>query len=398
MSLIPLAGPDHSALDAAVAEYEAAVAAQVAATAEAMAALTAAAVVAGARIAELRAQLAAALNPPPPAPELIELLDFSKSVGRVLPAAGYTGKGIGKTIITMRPFSSTQSPPTAKGTTNPLRLLRTASGTGGRFGGFTLQGTPQGKPTQHMYGGLMIAGQKGATVSDVLIRAIPGNAGGPPGETFGASDFKCTGITWTRVEVDGRDASGTMTKPPDGSSRVGASGLAANSSVDVEWDDCYIHDHYYGMPTAWDTVGFITRNLRSIGNWRGINHERVTGVVEHHNPTLVLAPGDSGRNALHHLSFNNDIADCPTISVFAPVWSGGHPAAGGALCVSIAANYAGGKQKQTSVPKFFNADGTPMFVAHASVAANAAMGVAARPAAGMAQALADPKHSVVVFG
>ena len=329
--------------------------------------------------------------------EVVELVDFTAGNNAwLLPAKGYTGKGVKQTTVHMRPFSSTRTPPTAKGTTNPYRLMRTPAGSGIHIGGFTLLGTPQGQP-QHMYGGLMVANQAGAVISDVLVKAIPGNAGGPPGETFGVADFKCNGAVFTRIEVDGRDASGTMTKPPDGSSRVGASGLACNSSKNIEWNDCYVHDHYYGMPTCWDTVGFITRNFRSVNNWRGINHERASGIIEHHNPTLILSPADSGRNALHHFSFNNDVADCPTISVFNPVWSGGHPSAKGALCISIAGSYAGSMQKQTSIPKFYNADGSLMTVAELGSPGDTAMGVPAVAARNMDKAASDPKHTVVIF-
>lgn len=336
---------------------------------------------------------------PAPIVELVELVDFTAAagtIGMLLPPSGYTGRGISTTLIRMRPFTSTKTAPTAKGTTNPLRLLRTAAGSSAKIAGFTLAGTPQGNP-QHMYGGLMVASQSGAQISDILVRAIPGNAGGPPGETFGVADYKCDGATFTRVEVDGRDASGTMTKAPDGSARVGASGMACNSSRNIVWTDCYVHDHYYGMPTCWDTVGFVTRNFRSANNWRGINHERASGVIEHHNPQLLLSPVDSNRNALMHFSFNSDVADCPTISVFAPVWSGGAPQAHGALCVTIGANYAGWKQKQTSIPTFYNADGSLMTIAEAGTAGNPAMGVAAVPARNMDKALADPAHTVVIF-
>jgi hypothetical protein len=315
--------------------------------------------------------------------ETVTFSDFTAAggtIGLMLPATGYTGQGIVGTTLLMKPHTSTKTAPSSG--TNPLRLLRTNPGTGGKFGGFTLQGTEQG----HLYGGLLVTGQTSATVTDLLVTGIPGNSGAPPGETFGVATWQCNGVTLTRVEVDGRNTTGV---------RVGASGLACNSDKNIQWIDCHVHDHEYGMPTCWETVNFTTRTLRSINNVRGVNHERASGVIRHYSPVLQLDPTKAN---LMHMSFNSDIADCPDIEIHDPTWSGGPAAAGGALAFTIGDSYPGGKwqQKQKTIPRVFYG-GTPFLVAEAGSPGNPAAGVPATPSRNMAAAKADPKHSVVIF-
>lgn len=323
---------------------------------------------------------------PTPAPSnLIKFSDFGQPTplstskyGMVIPAAGYIGAGIDAETIEMVALTSTkarQVPTQASASTNPFYLLATTDGggtKGGAFSGFTVQGTNQNM----LYNGIRFVNLSGHTVTDVRIKGCPGDANVNPGETFGVNDFSCNGGVYTRVEVDGRDLTGAA---------VGASGMATNSSSNVTYVDCYVHDHKWGMPTFWQTVNITTHNLRSINNRRGINHERASGVIRHYGPILqgVPALGPTGDSGLH-ISFNNDQVDAPDIEVHDPVWSGGRVEAGGCLAIGINNNYRG-NQKQTTIPRFYQG-GTRMLVADFNA------GGAPRAAA-----LADPKHSVMLF-
>ncbi len=325
--------------------------------------------------------------PPPPTPPVgpgtITFSDFTANggrVGKMLPATGYTGNGIGVTVLEMVASSSTKAalvPAQSTGSTNPLQLLRTFSGNltvGGVYSGFTLQGTAQG----HLYNGLMIDHELNPRLSDLLINGIPGDNASNPGETFGVNLYGCNGAVLTRVEVDGRL----------GGVAVGASGVGWNTCTDATMQDCYVHDHAYGMPTFWETHNITTHNLRSINNHLGINHERPSGVLRHYNPVLSPRAGSSGL----HFTFNSDLADTPDIEVHDPVVSGGVPTAGGAPCVLIGHTYRGLTQRQTSLPRFYR-NGVLMSWADAGCSVPGYVVASAN----MAAARADPQHWVVRF-
>jgi hypothetical protein len=313
------------------------------------------------------------------------LVDFPNNNALLLPSTkrGLAGPG----VVTIKPMSSTKAStvPTAAGTTNSLYLVRTAKGVAALFTGFTLQGTDQG----HLYGGLMLDHTVGAQLTDVLVAGIPGNNGAPPGETFGVNDYGGNGTVFTRVEVDGRNLAGV---------RVGASGLATNSASNVTWIDCYVHDHAYGMPTFWQTVNITTRNLRSINNARGINHERASGVIRHLSP--VLHP-DLSKPAAMHMSLNNDQADAADVEIHDPDCAGGE--VNGAFCLQMNDFYGSIKNadgtsqpqlnKQKTLPKVFrNGVLLPWADAGTDARTEGAITAPAVAAKNMAAAKADPTN------
>lgn len=294
------------------------------------------------------------------------LRDFTANNGTI--AAMLKGSTAAGTW-TLAPMSSTKAAlanALTAGQTNPYYLLRTPRTAGLTLANLTITGTPQG----HDYGGLMIDHCDSATLTDSRITAIPGSSSSPPGETFGVNVYGGTSVTLTRVEIDGAG--------------VTASGIGVNSATAVELDDCYVHDCPHGMPTFWQTNGVTTRNLRSINNHLGVNHERVTGPVRHYGLELDV-PAKTGQM---HLTLNNDQADNPDVEIHLARWAGGHYGATGPLCVMISDGYRGA-QKQTSLPRIYGPNGNLLQWADAGSATVKAVNVAA--------ALANPTGWAVRF-
>jgi hypothetical protein len=90
-----------------------------------------------------------------------------------------------------------------------------------------------------------------------------------------------------------------------------------------------------------------------------------------------------------HLTLNNDQADNPDVEIHLAAWSGGHYGATSPLCVMISEKYRGVPQKQTTLPKIYGPDGSPLQWADA--------GSPTHPASNVAQAKADPTHWAVRF-
>ena len=71
---------------------------------------------------------------------------------------------------------------------------------------FTLQGTPQG----HNYGGLDILYADNPRIHDIkILGPIPGDAPGPPGETFVLHTQRTNHPVFTDLLLDGHDTDGT---------------------------------------------------------------------------------------------------------------------------------------------------------------------------------------------
>lgn len=203
---------------------------------------------------------------------------------RVLIANGVLGSGRSWTKFQMVPMSSTQAsrvpvsnPPTSNGQVNPLRLMRVGwedNANPVQVAGFSLLGTNQG----HLYNGLEIYRVKpGSTVSDVLVKGIPGDLSREPGETFSMSFFRCESTTAnplevSNVEIDGRDDSGTM---------VAASGIGVNFGTNFQFTN--VNSHHMKMAHAYalyETSNLSFTNCRATDTEiNGFNFENVSGTV-----------------------------------------------------------------------------------------------------------------------
>lgn len=287
---------------------------------------------------------------------------------------GIIGAGIDKTIIQLRPGSSTKAnlvPVQSTKTTNPLTMMRLAKGQV-ISSGFTISGTEQpvdpntGLP--HLYGGWTQYMGNGSHVSDVKVTGIPGDWNSPPGETFANNAYRDVDTVFERVEVDGWIW--LWTKNPDGSltrtkgRRVGGSPLGGNASTRLTIRDCYFHDSYVSMLTNSFTgdpftgapsVDYTTERVRVENNGNtstaggkkasGMNHEGVNGNITHRYPTIVLTG-----TAYPHFAFNNGQADAQ-IEIIEPTWSGGPSWANGCLVMEIGDTYVGQPNKQVSRPR-----------------------------------------------
>lgn len=190
-------------------------------------------------------------------------------LGVSLGSAGIRGDGAERTILEMTPHSSTKGAHAsrAKGSTNQLSLMRVSGSPA--LTGFTLLGTKQG----HLYNGLRLSKTNGARLTDVRVKAIPGDDHVNPGETFGINDFRTSGTVYDGVEVDGAG--------------VGATGIGTNMSNDVTIVDSYLHDNPHSAGAAfWETQGITLKHVISSDNKTGLNFERTSGHVVIERPVF----------------------------------------------------------------------------------------------------------------
>lgn len=211
--------------------------------------------------------------------------------------AGLRGSGPDRTVLQMRPQSSRQAakvPPQssfASGDVNPLYLLRADGGT--VLSGFELRGSEQ----SHLYNGLMIYHGNGAAISDVRVTGIPGNNSANPGETFSINLLRSAGTQMSRIEIDGRNATGN---------RVAASGVGINFGNGTVINDLNVHDMRYGHALAAYTTSDLTLTRpRLVNNVQALNFERVSGTVRVTQPYFHgNATADGSPN--YDLSIAND--------------------------------------------------------------------------------------------
>jgi hypothetical protein len=261
---------------------------------------------------------------------LFQFSDFAQSSGRyglVAPInGGIVGSGPG-TILEMVEHSSTKQgntndPPQANSDgistqqTNQLYLLR-IEGTNVEYGNFHLRGTNQTTapigseslyPNGHNYNGIFCANTTNAWGHDILITGIPGDCGGPPGETFGHNYYNSTGGLFERITVDGVRQGGDQ----NGYS-VGATGFGNNSASTGVFNNCICKNGWSGSFAMWQCHDMQTNNCTSSNNGarsaagytgahsaHAFNHERCYNIT-HINPTCLIPNAD----VLHYPNVSN---------------------------------------------------------------------------------------------
>ncbi|MGA7207280.1 MAG: hypothetical protein WBX27_21915, partial [Specibacter sp.] len=219
---------------------------------------------------------------------------------------------------------------------------------------FWLQGTTQG----HLYNGIMVGESKpGTTVSNLLITGIPGNAGFPPGETFGLNWWRGSNSITRDVEIDGHAVTGNTYASRVTGAIVGASPIGYNSHDGAKLYNVYTHDSNYGMPTFWQSNNAETWNLQSIRNVIGINHERSFNII-HHNPVMY---GAKDRMQIQFMSDQGD-GNLTIIGAQSDTWispsQSGPIGIGVKIAILTPTNYAGPNTNTIkTAPKVFQADG-----------------------------------------
>ncbi|GGL87357.1 hypothetical protein [Nakamurella endophytica] len=213
---------------------------------------------------------------------VFEAIGFSQSadyIGILIPPnVSLIGSGR-DTILRVRPDTVTAAqvqrwvPPTYPlGTTNGLQVIRAARGSIPiTLSNFTVDGTvqrPAGSSTKTLYNGLVLANCPSPTLSNLLVRGIPGNLNSPPGETFSINILGGSGASFYNVEVDGRDAvTGT---------KIAGCGVGINSTSNVVMYDCNLHDMGYSHGISfWQSTDVTTYNLRS--EFNGVGRENGGG-------------------------------------------------------------------------------------------------------------------------
>lgn len=234
--------------------------------------------------------------------EVSNFRDASVAIRVPKAVKGIIGEGR-DTILRIKPNSSTFAstvPAQGTGQTNQLYVLRMNDGLVRQIlSDFWLQGTPQG----HLFNGIMVGTSKpGTIVEDLLITGIDGNAGSPPGETFGLNWWRGSDSITRNVEVDGFQWSGDTYAARVKGAQVGSSPIGYNSHDRARLWNAFTHDSPFGMPTFWQSSNAETWNLQSVRNAIGINHEESFGII-HHEPVMT------GSKTRRHVNFMSSRGD-----------------------------------------------------------------------------------------
>ncbi|MCU1575294.1 MAG: hypothetical protein JWO93_3376 [Micrococcaceae bacterium] len=262
------------------------------------------------------------------------------------------------TILRMKANTSTFAstvPAQATGQTNQLYLIRMNDGaTAQTLSDFWLQGTEQG----HLYNGIMAGNsQPGTSVTKLLITGIPGDAGSPPGETFGMNWWRGSSSITRDLEVDGYRWTGDTYNARIRGDLVGASPIGYNSHDNAKLYDSYMHDSNVGMPTFWQSNNAETWNLQSIRNFIGINHEESFGIV-HHEPVMY---GSKSRRHVNFMS-SRGTGELTIIGATNDAWisstKSGPISQGAKMLVLTPTNYTGPNTNRiTTSPRILSKDG-----------------------------------------
>lgn len=289
--------------------------------------------------------------------EVSNFMDVSKAIEVPSTVKGIVGAG-NDTIIRIKPNTSTYAhtvPAQSTGATNQLYIMRMNNGTAPQvLSNFWLQGTEQ----KHLYNGVMVGESKpGTTVSNILITGVPGDAGFPPGETFGLNWWRGSNSITRDIEVDGHRVTGNTYASRVTGAVVGASPIGYNNHDGAKLYNAHTHDSNVGMPTFWQSNNAETWNLQSIRNATGINHERSFNIT-HHAPVIY---GSVKRSHIQFMSDQGDgkltIIGAKTDTWISPSQSG--PIGfGNKMMILTPVNYAGtnGNSIKTA-PKVFLQDG-----------------------------------------
>ena len=293
--------------------------------------------------------------------EVPNFKDVSKAIEVPSNVKGIVGEGR-DTIIRMQAHTSTYAktvPAQGTGETNQLYIMRMNNGTAPQIlSDFWLQGTDQG----HLYNGIMVGESKpNTTVQNILITGIPGDAGFPPGETFGLNWWRGSDSITRDIEVDGHAVTGNSYAGRSVGAVVGASPIGYNSHDGAKLYNAFTHDSNVGMPTFWQSNNAETWNLQSIRNAIGINHERSFNII-HHDPVMY---GSKDRS---HIQFMSDRGDgnLTIIGAMTDTWispsESGPIGVGVNMLILTPTNYAGPNTNTIkTAPKVYQADGkTPV--------------------------------------
>lgn len=205
--------------------------------------------------------------------------DFAVANAGAALTGATVGQGVGKTILEMKPGSSTKGalvPGNGNNQgglanpTNPFYLFR-LSGVGASLSNLSIRGTDQG----HLYNGVMLNSVADGSVRNVKISAIPGNSSANPGETFSLNLLHNSGTTTIRnVEIDGAG--------------VAAAALATNSATGTtNIDGLRTHDLAYSAGIAtWQQRGVLNvRHWISSNSPRALGAERLAGTINLYDPS-----------------------------------------------------------------------------------------------------------------
>lgn len=257
----------------------------------------------------------------------------------VLGLSGTVDRATGERTIFYVP-SSNRVTPTPAASTNELFCITMDGGSANgrkafhasrfRLEGRTLGATSATEPNGHHYGGLRIANATNFLVEDYIGTGITGGGKVPAtGETFTVNCHQVSNGRFIRCEVDGRRNPVAGNMPVQGDVRVSAAGFGINNATNITFgtagnplDACYVHHTKYGGGgIAWYIVDVgEVWYMRSeyIGTGTGalnaycFNHEQANRVT-YHSPVMICnrtagSGGEPATGGTLHMSLNSDSA------------------------------------------------------------------------------------------
>lgn len=206
--------------------------------------------------------------------------------GARLTGKGLFGAGSKYTTVSMVAKSSkwaSDVPIQGSGASNQLQAVFTQS-TGFTIDGVKFVFTDQG----HLYNGVRLEQIASPKVTNTTILAAAGNAGSPPGETFGGINFqRASGTaTVTNVTVDGQNWAAAA---------LGSNSASAHFIVTNVWT--YNHP-YSAFWASWQQTGQMDfYNCGMSNGARAFNAERLAATVNFYDPLFAAPmPGHSDVN------------------------------------------------------------------------------------------------------
>ena len=233
--------------------------------------------------------------------------------------------------------------------------------------GWTLAGTDQDiDPSTGLLratSGIVDYYSTGSTWQIFKARGFLATWNAPPGETFQINSFRTHSCTYEFIEVDGFNEAGVR--------RGGGFGFFATN--DIVYKDCYFHDSnasgWTGGASGNVATGTPSVNMTAtrVFTWNNANHNSGSGqgfslfnsegvigtaLFDHCDflPTWPQANGTTYRNLI---GFYSLIDDCQ-VTLLEPNWHIGEYGSNieGAFGFDMPVSYAGGTNKQVSIPTF----------------------------------------------
>lgn len=189
---------------------------------------------------------------------------------------------------------------------------------------FTYHATAQ----QQLCNGIEVYKRSSGNHGPLRVKGVKGSASAPPGEIFPLAGYRLTGSsTWTQIEIDGTDDTGT----PVSATLMGINSCTGTHTfTDGDW-----HDSKYGYACAmWDSTGTWTFTRMKFRN----NQVNFNMEANRSGSVIFNSCQFTGSPAKAHLICDSDLGSM-TVTLNDPVWD--NLDGSGLFIVCIHAKYGG---------------------------------------------------------